>query len=424
MDWNTLPDLLALSALVAVFFSLLPRNAGRNVRLWLTAWILILIHFVAHFSDHSGTNDTASLVSLAALDLAGLTFMMAAASKRAMRADALVFAALAVPQLAYIAVSIYAPKAPVSVYDWLVVVGLIVPVAAIATRIRSRRERMHATVACAILAISLFVLFHFDADPTDGVNNLLTWVYFYAAILHWRRADRATAGTVTTIGGFLVWSSVFPISAAIAIWAPHLHIDGTAYNIPKYVVAIGIILMLLEEQMERSMFLAFHDDLTGLPNRRLFDERARSAIERAKRNGRKIALLTVDLDHFKMINDTFGHGVGDQLLRGVAARFTSRMRAIDTCARFGGDEFVIIADQLSTRDDAKRFANDLIATLDEPIEFGATRIHANASVGIAVYPDDGADFETLYAISDSQMYNAKHSRRRLELLDGEKLATG
>jgi diguanylate cyclase (GGDEF)-like protein len=273
------------------------------------------------------------------------------------------------------------------------------------------RDRMLAIFSCAALGASLLLVVGIDSDPSDGINNILTWLYLSAGVLQWRRAHRITAGAVTTIGGFIAWGLVFPAGFVMDTWLPHIHIDDTAYNIPKYIVAIGIILTLLEEQMERSLFLAKHDDLTGLPNRRMLEERLTGALERAQRSGTKIALLTIDLDRFKLINDSFGHSAGDGFLCDVAARFAARVRKIDTCARFGGDEFVVLA-------------LDLLATLDEPMRVGAQFVPAEASIGIAVFPDDGLDAETLYAVSDAKMYASKHSRRRRDLHATESRAAG
>ena len=156
----------------------------------------------------------------------------------------------------------------------------------------------------------------------------------------------------------------------------------------------------------------------------MLEERLEAAIERGRRSGLKFALYTIDLDRFKTINDSFGHNAGDKFLRDVADRFAARMRKIDTCARFGGDEFIVIADQLQTRGDAECIARDLMATLDEPIRVRGEHVHAAASIGIALYPDDGQDAETLYMVSDAAMYAAKHMHRRRELLTAEKRAAG
>jgi diguanylate cyclase (GGDEF)-like protein len=305
------------------------------------------------------------------------------------------------------------------------IASVILPALVLGRVIRTNAtDRALAAFACLILGISLLVVIRFDHDPSDGINNILTWLYLGAAVLHWRRYRRATAGVLTLVFGFIAWGLVFPVGVALAVWAPQVHIDDAAYNIPKYIVAIGIILTMLEEQMERSTYLSLHDALTGLPNRRLFEDRLASALARARRNRTRIAMLAIDLDQFKAVNDLFGHHAGDEFLRIVAQRFASRMRKIDTCARYGGDEFIVVADQLQTRGDAECIARDLMETLAEPIKVRGENVHAEASIGIALFPDDGQDAETLYAISDAAMYASKHMHRRRELLTAENRAAG
>jgi diguanylate cyclase (GGDEF)-like protein len=413
LDWNTLPDLLALTALVAVFFSLLPRRADTTLRLWLAAWVLILVHFAAKFCDGAGTNNPVEFVAFGALDLSGLTFMWAAASPKIGRRQWLVFSAFAIPQLTYFGISIFS-NASNAVYTAAAIAGVLIPTAVLASTIAGRRKRILAIGSCFALGAALLLIIRYTPDPTNGVSAILTWLYLNAAILYWRRFPRPTTGAVTTVAGLFVWSLVFPIYLVLPLWAPHVHIDSVAYNIPKYVVAIGIILMLLEEQMERSTFLAKHDELTGLPNRRLLGERLEAALHRAKRGRHKVALLTIDLDRFKAVNDSLGHSAGDELLRIVARRLAARIRAVDTCARLGGDEFIVVAEQLSHRGDGDVVARDLLAILDEPIELCGQRILASASIGVAVFPDDATDAEGLYGISDARMYAVKELHHERE----------
>ncbi len=406
MDWNSLPDLIAFAALVAVFSSLLPRKADSSVRLWLAAWILIVVHFGAKFFDASGSAVIPSSFEGGTLVLAALAFMWAAVSRRITWQGFLVFAALGLPQLAYLELTVFNG---IPLVDYLVatILGFVLPVAAIARLVPRRSDRILAIAACAALSVSLLLVIRFNSDPSIGETNILTWLYLCAGILQWRRADSMSTGTVTTIAGFFAWASVFPIGFAMDTWLPHVHIDDACYNIPKYIVAIGIILTLLEEQMERSNFLAHHDELTGLPNRRMLLDRLEPAIERARRSGTKIGLLTIDLNDFKAVNDSYGHNAGDDLLRVVAGRFSDRLRSIDICARFGGDEFVVLADQLDARNDAECLARDLLETLEEPVELHDATTRAKASIGIAMFPEDGRDAEELLAFSDARMYAAK-----------------
>jgi len=412
MDWNTLPDMLALTALVAVFASLLPRKPDSDLRLWLVGWMLIVVHFGAKFADASGEKIIPSLITLGALQLSGLRFMWAAVSRHVTRDGFVGFCSLAIPQLTYIALGVWNVHST-GIYLATAVANVIVPVVVLTRVIRTNAtERLLAAVACLALGVSLLVVIRIDSAPSDGVNNILTCLFLGAGVLHWRRFRRASTGVLTTVFGFIAWGLVFPVGMALGAWAPHLHIDDTAYNIPKYIVAIGIILTLLEDQMERSVRLAFHDELTGLPNRRLFEDRLEGALARARRTGTKVAMLAIDLDRFKAVNDSFGHHAGDDFLRTIAQRFARRVRETDLCARLGGDEFIVIADCIDGRAEADRLARDLLATLDEPILLRGEAVFADASIGIAVYPDDGTDAEALRAVSDAAMYAVKRKNRR------------
>jgi diguanylate cyclase (GGDEF)-like protein len=193
---------------------------------------------------------------------------------------------------------------------------------------------------------------------------------------------------------------------------PHLQLESEVWNLPKYVVAVGMILVLLEEQIEDNKYLALHDDLTGLPNRRLFQDRLGNALERARRTGTHAALLLVDLDQFKQVNDSLGHHAGDQVLMRVGKVFSERVRRSDTVARTGGDEFSVILDDPTSREDAERVGTSLIALLDQPFELGDQTVRIGASVGIAVFPNDALDAEGLCIAADLRMYDFKHRSGR------------
>lgn len=423
MDWNTLPDLVALTALVAVFASLLPRKPDSDLRLWLGGWVLIVLHFGAKLVDPTDSNGFLDFITTGSLQLAGLCFLWAAVSRRVTLDGFLGFCSLAVPQLAYTALGDLNVQSD-GAYIAVAIAIVIVPTLVLGRVVRSNAtDRLLASLACLLLGVSLLIVIHFDHDPSDGLNNILTWLYLGAGILHWRRYRRATTGSLTIVLGFFAWGLVFPVGVALATWAPNIHIDDTAYNIPKYIVAIGIILTLLEEQMERTVYLSLHDDLTGLPNRRLFEDRLRSALARARRSGSSFAMLSIDMDRFKAVNDSFGHSAGDEFLRTVAQRFAKRVRATDTCARLGGDEFIVIADSVEGRAEAESLADDLLATLDEPIRLRGEIVFAHASVGIAMFPDDGGDVEALRTASDSALYVMKRKNRH-ERLEPETRVAG
>ena len=158
-------------------------------------------------------------------------------------------------------------------------------------------------------------------------------------------------------------------------------------------------------------FLAHHDPLTGLPNRLLLKDRMEQAIAHGERTGRKVALLFVDLDRFKAVNDSFGHPVGDVLLRDAAQRLLACVRDSDTISRHGGDEFLVVLTDLQSSEVPAQISGKIMAALGEPFHIDPHEATISASVGIAVYPEDGADFDELLKKADTAMYHAKEAGR-------------
>ena len=158
-------------------------------------------------------------------------------------------------------------------------------------------------------------------------------------------------------------------------------------------------------------YLARYDPLTGLINRFLFGDRLQSAINRAKREGGIVALMFLDLDEFKSVNDHYGHGVGDELLKQVAERLKDSVRASDTVARLGGDEFTVILEGAQRVEDAGQVATKIIRTLQEPFEVGPRQLRITTSIGISLYPMDGESAEDLLRDADIAMYSAKTAGR-------------
>lgn len=158
-------------------------------------------------------------------------------------------------------------------------------------------------------------------------------------------------------------------------------------------------------------YMATHDALTGLPNRTLFMDRLQMALAQCKRNRNKLAVMMLDLDHFKDINDNLGHMVGDNLLKEIGNRLTNILRHNDTVARLGGDEFVILLSDLDRMEYAAGVAKVILKALQKPFVLSDNKISSNASIGIAVYPDDCEDEESLLKKSDMAMYSVKTSGR-------------
>jgi len=158
---------------------------------------------------------------------------------------------------------------------------------------------------------------------------------------------------------------------------------------------------------ERLNHLAMHDALTALPNRTLFSERLKQAVARAERTARRVAVMFIDLDRFKLINDTMGHGVGDQALKVIARRLKEAVRESDTVARLAGDEFTVIIEDIEDIRHVAQIAQALLSTVGHPIDANGKAVFVTPSIGISIYPDDGTDQKQLLMQADRAMYAAK-----------------
>ncbi len=165
----------------------------------------------------------------------------------------------------------------------------------------------------------------------------------------------------------------------------------------------------LREQQSRLNYLAYHDSLTSLPNRSLFYDRIYQGLARSRRSNSKIALMLLDIDCFKSINDSLGHDSGDLLLKAFAGRLRESVRDMDTIARLGGDEFVVVLECVNKLDDIVPVANKLLASLGSPIEINGQQVSTTISMGISIFPDDGTDTDELLKNADVAMYKAKEA---------------
>ncbi len=192
-----------------------------------------------------------------------------------------------------------------------------------------------------------------------------------------------------------------------AVYRPHLDSTGAVIGV------IGLIRDITQrkEAEQQIEYQAYHDALTGLANRRLFQEHLSLAAALAQRRNAMVAVLFLDLDHFKLVNDSLGHTVGDELLREIARRLKATVREGDTVARVGGDEFTIVLQDVSRRDAAAVVAQKVLRTIAEPMELSGHRLYITTSIGITVFPDDGDDAETLLKNADAAMYGAKSEGR-------------
>jgi diguanylate cyclase (GGDEF)-like protein len=404
-----------VALLTCAFASVARRSHSSSGRVWLIGWVMIALHFAAFmFTSVPGMVGTvAGIVGLTSLTWAGVLFMWACVPYRHEVSSLWMLIALLSTNTLYIVLLSLVPST-----SWTLVVAAILfsalPMALTLASLRSFFHTLRWTVVFLYLDLTIFLL-AFQRRPGNGadlaLNAVLFAVFLGCGIHFWFTYRRATAGAFITIAGFFSWAAVFVVAPGVQTLWPSLHLENEVWNLPKYVAAVGMILLVLEDQIEHNKYLALHDELTGLPNRRLFQDRLSGALERARRTGSHAALLLIDLDNFKQVNDTAGHHVGDLLLKQVSQMFYGRVRRSDTLARTGGDEFSLILEDPITREDAELVGQSLMDLLEQPLELGGHTVGAAASIGIAVFPEDATRGEDLCVIADRRMYADKYATR-------------
>jgi diguanylate cyclase (GGDEF)-like protein len=416
VDWSKLPDLAAVAVLTCAFASVARRGQTSTSRHWLTGWVLIALHFGAFvFLPAPGLWGTLALyIGMASITSAGVLFMWASVPYRTERSSRwMLISVLSTNVLYIVLISSDQPR-------WWALNGaaILFGAAPMTIALTGRRDFTHLLRWLLVGIYSMLAVFLLavqnrpGSGPMLAANAVLFTVYFGCCLHVWYSyRGRGSAGSLITIAGFLGWSAVFVLAPLANVFLPNARIESEVWNLPKYVVAVGMILLLLEDQIEHNKYLALHDELTGLPNRRLFLDRLAISLERARRMESKAALLVIDLNHFKQVNDSLGHHAGDLLLKKVSDIFQSRVRRSDTVARTGGDEFSLILEEPTNRSNAKSVARSLMEMLDQPLQVGDHTLKVGASIGVAVFPDDAGDLEGLCIAADLRMYDDKNVSR-------------
>ena len=404
MNIAFLPDLSALAILVVILAMVRRRHSDPRADAWLIGLLFTLVEATAHtlYPSHGIPAKALHVIVLDCYLMAGLVFNWAAGDQRLANSTRLLF--LSVNGLALLAVTtiyglnIRVPRA----YVPAIMVGMVVGVV---SSLVVRRKWQYALLYMAGWAAMGVLIAH--GMFRHAVYWSLAGVYAIAAVDFARRLERRSTGKLAIVTGFAIWALCFLLHPLIVDRLAYAEIASHVWNMQKSLISIGMILMMLEEQVSNNEWLALHDELTGLPNRRLFASRLTHAIENSDRRNGSLALVVLDLNGFKRINDTLGHVAGDHVLREVSIMLRKSIRASDTVARLGGDEFIIVATDMPNESAVERFTDSLRSALERPIMVNDQPMLVGASFGFAIYPKDAKDATKLLRLADQRMYSLK-----------------
>lgn len=537
-------DLALLSVLILFFGILQAHRPQRRYRMWLCAWILVMCSLLVYLPKEikTGWQLAQECIRVDLLVLGGLIFLFSFVGRQTtVRRLVRDVALLSAPAFLVLNTLSIAPQ-----HTWLCLGVLLAGEAVVLGLTEQLLEKGLSSnlirLVCLFGTIALVEAIWY-ASPSVALTVMLAQIFTTCAILLALRSSSTRAGKWTTVAAFLAWGMLYVVyqvtdrSPAITVVLEHI------WNLPKYLVGFGMILMVVEDDTERIstlseeyrllyennphpmwivdpssgrflsvndaavetygysreefltmslldirpaedqehlseelgplqggrhirqhrrkdgdvfdveitghnvsfggiqarfsmcidvterqrlneelVYRAHHDTLTGLANRMLLEERAQQTLARSARDGTRMAILTIDVDRFKQVNDTYGHPVGDECLKGIAQRLATRVREADTLARTGGEEFTVLIGGLSSTRGAQAAAASLLGTLTAPLTLSNNEISVSVSIGVAVYPDDGTDLETIRKRSDKALYEAKRMGGGCAVLTTDELA--
>jgi diguanylate cyclase (GGDEF)-like protein len=413
MNLLSLPDIAGMIILMGVLGWLRRKYREVSFDLWMLGLTFILLEAIAVsvLRNYPSMGRLAHAIALDAYVLAGVTFGWAAREDLVPGQKHLsLFVLPAIPLITLTTVYGWSVTTT-TVYVAITTASLLLGIAYAALFVRGDWR-----FRTKLLAMHLIIWSPMIRMATTGQLRLLvywglTCLYLLVAVSFRNRVQRGRIGGLIIVAGFTVWALCFLAHTFVRSVPIYFEIDEQLWTMQKFFVIIGMVLVLLEDQTRRLEDEAMHDPLTGLPNRRLFDDRLMQAISRAERTGLSAAVFVIDLDNFKVVNDTHGHRAGDLVLKRTGEVLKASVRSSDTLARCGGDEFNVIANDLTRVGDCDRIAEALragVASVDLPT---GARTTLSASVGYALYPDDVTDPAELCELADARMYADKRESR-------------
>jgi diguanylate cyclase (GGDEF)-like protein len=404
MNYAFLPDLSALALLIGILLMLRRRHSEQRTNIWLIGLVITLIESVAHifYAPVGVPNPALHVIVVDCYLLAGLVFNWASGDLPISSRRRLLYIALnGIPLL--IINTLYGLHIHNhGAYLPVIAVGLVLGVT---TSIFLRRNLIFVAIhLIGWLGMAFLVN---QNDLRRVVYWSLSAVYLIAAINFRNRLPSKSTGRLAILTGFFIWALCFFVHPWVVAYTAYSDIASHVWNMQKSLISIGMILVMLEEQVSSNQWLALHDELTGLPNRRLFEDRLAHALERAHRTNSPLAVLMLDLNDFKKINDSFGHHAGDQVLREIAHNLRDTLHTSDTLARLGGDEFILLTASLADHRSIGHRIDAIQCALERPILLAGRPTIVSASLGTAIFPQDAQDATTLLRLADQRMYAIK-----------------
>jgi diguanylate cyclase (GGDEF)-like protein len=414
MNYLLLPDLAAMSLLLGILYFLRRRHPGESVDYWLVALVFIFLEAIIH-AAYPKPGPWRSVAHVAALNffyIAGAIFLWASGRDLFPRRSFRLYLVLNSLPVMVLLTTYGLGGQNFRVYEWISLAGLLLGVAS-AFAVARRRKMGRGWWLIAVQCCTWPPIWYLASTGSFRAATYFSLfvVYFATAVVFEMALPRNSLGRVAIVIGFVVWSLVFLFHSWTASHQGYDVISDEIWNLQKFLVTIGMLLVLLEQQVATNEWYAQHDHLTGLPNQRLFENRLAAAIEQSQDGKTRTALLMVDLNGFKLINDSHGHEIGDELLRHISQNLRGAIRPRDTLARLGGDEFMIIATDLPADQPASAIAEASVSristALRKPVSINGKAFTVTGSIGAAVYPDDATDEGTLRRLADERMYEQK-----------------
>jgi diguanylate cyclase (GGDEF)-like protein len=398
-----LANTFALMTFIGSFWPL-ARRAGPHARLWLVGWTFILLRNVALLTSdgYPPHNRGAYLAALWSTELCALCFIRAAGNAPLSTRGFLLLVEMGVPALLQAALYVFM----VPSYGLRMAAALLLFTPAVHMLFRpAHRTKLSVPPALGFAVFGIVGIV--GVRPEAALDATMCVLFLSAAYLYYAGALRVTRGVPVAAAGLAAWGLVYPLAWGLAHLQTPIVVDPILLSLPQYCVAYGMILTLLEEHVGRTERLALADPLTGLANTRHFEDRFARALATTSLKGNPLACLVIDVDNFKMVNDTLGHPVGDELLKALSVRLAWHIGPRDTLARTGGDEFTAIL--VGERDEhhLRFIAQAMMSAASVPLSVHGHAVPVTLSIGIAVATPETLNLAALRKAADDAMYQAK-----------------